>query len=153
MEQHIRQGVDPKVYECIKEAYEKNLYEEECLDLVEDALGVQHGLLSDTIIGIVHWAGLTPNRVSMIRELAPYCYSWHGKVQEMTENPDAPGGYEELAFDYENPIKILKEVGWDGYINCEFEGQRWEHDLPEEFYADEKEEVRRWNCMMDALIN
>jgi len=150
--QKIRFGMNPVVFEIIDKCFKENLYEEECIDLVEEAFGVRHGYLPADVKHVINWAGLSPNRADMLRDLAKYCYSFHGKIQEMTENPDAPGGYEDLAFDYQTPISILKEVNWDGYINCEFEGQRWEQDLPDEFLADEKEEVRRWNCMMNALL-
>jgi len=87
-----------------------------------------------------------------LREIAPYILSIHGKFNEMTEIPDMPGHYIDEAFDYENPIRILKECGYEGYINSEYEGQRAQQDDGIEGLADEREEVRRHHEMMARYI-
>ena len=87
-----------------------------------------------------------------ILEIVPYITSIHGKFYNMTEIPGEPGKYEELAIDYENPIKYLVQGGYNGYIDSEFEGQRDQQDRGEEYLVDEVEQVRRHHEMMDRII-
>ena len=56
-------------------------------------------------------------------DIIPYIVSIHGKFYNMTEIPGRPGCYEDKCIDYETPMKYLREHGFDGYINSEFEGQ------------------------------
>ncbi len=88
-----------------------------------------------------------------IRDIVPYIVSIHGKFYHMTEIPGRPGEYEDKSIYYEEPIRILKEEGFDGYIDSEYEGQRHQQDRGEEFLPDEVEEVRRHHEMLDRLIN
>lgn len=85
-------------------------------------------------------------------EILPYIVSIHGKFYNMTEIPGKPGCYEDLVIDYENPIRILKEHGFDGYINSEYEGQRDQQDRGLEYLPDEREQVRRHHEMLSRLI-
>jgi len=84
--------------------------------------------------------------------LMPYIYCVHGKFYEMTEIPGKPGQYEERCIMYPKVIQILKDCGYDGYINSEFEGQRFQQDMGDEFLADEIEQVRRHHEMLKRLI-
>ena len=87
-----------------------------------------------------------------ILDIVPYITSIHGKFYNMTEIPGEPGKYEELAIDYENPIKYLVQGGYNGYIDSEFEGQRDQQDRGEEYLVDEVEQVRRHHEMMERII-
>lgn len=78
-----------------------------------------------------------------LRDVFKYIVHFHGKFSEMDENCI------ETSYDYENPIRILKELGYDGYINSEYEGHRL-YIEPE--LADEVEQVRRHHIMMSKLI-
>ena len=93
-----------------------------------------------------------PSHPERILEFAPYILAIHGKFYEMTEAPDAPGGFEDEAVDYRTPFHYLKQAGWDGWVNTEYEGQRSLQDLPVSQWADEREQVRRHHKMMQALI-
>lgn len=76
----------------------------------------------------------------MAKYLAPH---FHAKFYNMDEN------CEDDTIDYEGPIKVLKEIGWDGYLSSEFEGQRSFHDIElGEYYVDEVEQVRRQHVMI-----
>ena len=97
-------------------------------------------------------ADCRPSHPERIVEFAPYIFAIHGKFYEMTEAPEKPGGYEDKALDYVTPFHYLKEAGWDGWINSEFEGQRSLQDLPLSEWTDEVEQVRRHHSMMAALI-
>ena len=70
----------------------------------------------------------------------------------MNEIPGRPGCYEDLAIDYETPIRILKEHGFDGYIDSEYEGQRDQQDRGFEYLPNEVEQVRRHHEMLTRLI-
>lgn len=87
-----------------------------------------------------------------LREIVPYIVSIHGKFYEMTETKGHPGQYEDISIDYENPIRILKEEGYEGYINSEYEGQRYLQDMGEGNLANEIEEVRRHHEMLRRLL-
>lgn len=86
-------------------------------------------------------------------DIFPYIFCIHGKFNEMTEIPGQPGHYEERSINYKEPIDILNDLGYDGYINSEYEGQRCQQDMGYENLADEVEQVRRHHEMMDRLIN
>ncbi|SCP98548.1 apurinic/apyrimidinic endonuclease family protein [Anaerobium acetethylicum] len=87
-----------------------------------------------------------------LKEIVPYIVSMHGKFYHMTEIEGKPGQYEDKAIEYAKPIQYLKECGFDGYINSEFEGQRYRQDGSEEDMIDEVEQVRRHHEMLSRLI-
>ncbi len=87
-----------------------------------------------------------------LKLIAPYIYVCHGKFMEMTEIDGMPGEYEDKAIDYEGAINILKEIGYEGYIDSEYEGQRNQQDRGLAFLPNEIEEVRRHHKMMKRLI-
>ncbi len=84
-------------------------------------------------------------------DIIPYIVSMHGKFYQMTEIPGKPGQYEDKSIDYENPIRILRENGFDGYIDSEYEGQRSQQDMGYENLPNEIEEVRRHHEMLKRL--
>jgi sugar phosphate isomerase/epimerase len=87
-----------------------------------------------------------------IGQIVKYIVSIHGKFYEMTEIPGHPGEYEDAAIDYANPIKYLKQAGYEGYIDSEYEGQRFQQDIGEENLADERQQVRLHHKMLSRLI-
>lgn len=78
-----------------------------------------------------------------LHDYAPYIYHCHGKFVEVDED------YNETAIDYVTPMHVLKEIGYDGWISSEYEGQRLYTGAEE---ADEIEQVRRHQVMMKRLI-
>jgi len=84
-------------------------------------------------------------------KLMPYIISIHGKFYHMTEIPGRPGEFEDCSIDYEGPISFLKEAGYEGYINSEYEGQRFYQDLSFEQLADEVDQVRKHQEMLMRL--
>ncbi|MBR6424491.1 MAG: hypothetical protein IKS29_00875 [Oscillospiraceae bacterium] len=85
-------------------------------------------------------------------DIFPYIYCIHGKFYEMTEIPGEPGHYEEKSMLYPEVIGILSDLGYDGYIDSEYEGQRSQQDMGYEGLPNEVEEVRRHHEMMARLI-
>ncbi|MFD4509029.1 TIM barrel protein [Streptomyces sp. NPDC058457] len=97
---------------------------------------------------------LTLSRTSAdtLRELAPHVTHVHGKFNHMSPVPDRPGEYQEIAIDYEAAIGALKDGGFDGYVNSEYEGQRYSQDRGREDLMDEVDQVRRHQEMLRRLL-
>lgn len=84
--------------------------------------------------------------------LMPIIVNFHGKFYNMSEVEGQPGVYEDKAIDYEGPIRVLKEYGYDGYINSEYEGQRRFQDRTEKELISEVDQVRKHQSMLKRLI-
>ncbi len=82
--------------------------------------------------------------------IAPYIFCVHGKFYQMVEMADKPGSYEEATIPYAEGIQALKDIGYEGYINSEYEGQRSQQSVGQS--ANELEEVRRHHEMLKRLI-
>ena len=85
-----------------------------------------------------------------LKTIAPYIFCVHGKFYQMVEMKDNPGHYEEATIMYPEGIQALKDIGYDGYIDSEYEGQRSQQSVGQS--ANEIEEVRRHHEMMKRLI-
>lgn len=83
---------------------------------------------------------------AFLREISDAIVHIHGKFYRMNES------CEETAINYKEPIEILKEIGWDGYICSEFEGQRAYHGQDCPYEEDEIEQVRRHHVMLKNCI-
>lgn len=83
---------------------------------------------------------------SFLREISDAIVHIHGKFYRMNE------ACEETAINYKEPIEILKETGWDGYICSEFEGQREYQGQDCPYEEDEIEQVRRHHVMLKQYI-
>lgn len=95
---------------------------------------------------------LSRSKPSDLKTILPYIVSIHGKFYNMSEIPGKPGQYQDIAIDYEGPIKFLKEHGYEGYINSEYEGQRRFQDRGEEDLISEIDQVRKHQEMLKRLI-
>lgn len=87
-----------------------------------------------------------------LKSIMPYIIGIHGKFYNMSEIPGKPGHYQDSAIDYEGPIKFLKENGYEGYINSEYEGQRRFQDGGVEDLISEIDQVRKHQEMLKRLI-
>ncbi len=85
-------------------------------------------------------------------DIAPYIICCHGKCWDMVEIPGVPDQFEESSTYYAEPIEVLKGIGYDGYINTEFEGQRSQQDQGDDHLVDEVVQVRRHQEMLRRLI-
>lgn len=84
--------------------------------------------------------------------LLPIIVNFHGKFYNMSEVEGQPGVFVDKALDYEGPIKVLKEYGYKGYINTEYEGQRRFQDRTEKELISEVDQVRKHQDMLKRLI-
>lgn len=95
---------------------------------------------------------LSRTNPDLLRQMAPHVVSIHGKFNYMSEVPGAPGMYEDAAMDYVSPLQALQAGGYDGYINSEYEGQRYFQDRTRSEMMDEVEQVRRHHEMLRRLL-
>jgi hypothetical protein len=87
-----------------------------------------------------------------LRDVLPHVVSIQAKFYNMSEVPGAPGTYQDISIDNEGPIKVLVDSGYTGYLNSEYEGQRYFQDRGIEDLNSEIEQVRRHQEMMQRLI-
>lgn len=112
---------------------------------VPDAGELDYTVMAEAL----NFSGATADEV---REIMPLLTGIHGKFYEMTEVPGQSGTYQDVSIDYETLIGALRDGGYDGYINSEYEGQRFFPDRGIEDLADEVEQVRRHQEMLRRLI-
>lgn len=95
---------------------------------------------------------LSRTKAEDLKSIMPYIVSIHGKFYNMSEIPGKPGTYQDIAIDYERPIQFLKDNGYEGYINSEYEGQRRFQDRGVEDLISEVDQVRKHQEMLKRLI-
>lgn len=89
----------------------------------------------------------------LLRQLAGHVVSVHAKFYNMSPIPGQPGQFQDIAIDYESGIAALQQGGYQGYVNSEYEGQRYWQDRWREDMMDEVEQVRRHQEMLRRLMN
>lgn len=94
---------------------------------------------------------LSNTALETMRQLAGHVVSCHGKFNHMSEIPGHPGQYQDAAIDYEGAIGALFDGGFDGYINTEYEGQRYSQDRTRAEMMSEIDQVRRHHEMLRRL--
>jgi hypothetical protein len=94
---------------------------------------------------------LSNTSLDTMRQLARHVVSCHGKFNHMSEIPGQPGRYHDAAIDYEGAIGALIAGGYGGYINSEYEGQRYSQDRTRAEMMDEVDQVRRHHEMLRRL--
>jgi sugar phosphate isomerase/epimerase len=87
-----------------------------------------------------------------LREISPHVVCVHGKFYEMSAIPGRDGQYQDISIDYEAAVRGLKAGGYDGYINSEYEGQRYYQDRTRAELMSEVEQVRRHQEMLGRLL-
>lgn len=87
----------------------------------------------------------------LLRPLTPLVVSVHAKFYNMSPIPGRPGQYQDISIDYEGGMRALREGGYQGYINSEYEGQRFYQDQGRENCMSEVDQVRRHQEMLRRL--
>ena len=90
--------------------------------------------------------------LKVLQDLVPKITHIHGKFNYMSEVPGVKSEYNEISIDYPGVIKALKAGGYKGYINSEYEGQRYFQDQGIEGIKDEVDQVRRHQSMLVKLL-
>lgn len=111
---------------------------------VPDPTDLDYVVVSEAIM-------LSNTSLDTMRELAKHVISCHGKFNYMSEIPGKPGQFQDIAIDYEGAIEALIAGGFDGYINSEYEGQRYFQDRTRAEMMDEVDQVRRHHEMLRRL--
>jgi sugar phosphate isomerase/epimerase len=147
-ERFKREGMKPEIVEYLIDAYNNNTLPK------SNELGKQNMDLPATIMQMggreedIYWAFMGTHGVygdpELIREYAPFTSHVHGKCYDMLV-PE----YTEYSIPYESIIPILIESGYNGYIDTEYEGNRWIQDV---FEVDSVEQVRRHQVMLKRLL-
>jgi hypothetical protein len=86
-----------------------------------------------------------------LRELAGHVVNVHGKFNNMSPVPGHPGQFQDISIDYPSAIQALTDGGFEGYVDSEYEGQRYFQDRGREDLMDEVEQVRRHQEMLRRL--
>jgi len=141
-DQQVKKGTltrDIALY--IEDSFKKGVAQEE----VEKQVKKMKPKDGDTayIASVYRSAGSYQNPKDLI-PLLPYCKNIHGKFYQMSTTEP----FTDLTVNYEEPLKVLMENGYDGYICSEYEGQR-DMDIPD---VDEIAEVRRQHVMLKRIL-
>ena len=86
-----------------------------------------------------------------LRQLVPHVVGVHAKFNNMSLLEGTTDTYHDLSIDYESAIKALKAGGYGGYVNSEYEGQRYFQDRDRAHLQSEVEQVRRHQSMLRRL--
>lgn len=86
-----------------------------------------------------------------LRRLVPHVVSVHGKFNNMSLVEGTTDQFHELSIDYAGAIGALRDGGYEGYVNTEYEGQRYFQDRDRAHLENEVEQVRRHQSMLRRL--
>lgn len=136
-----RQGVRPELVDYLLQAYaNRSLDTTHAIDpkVVEkfQPKGVEFEFIA--MVG-----GFEFNDYGVLKQYLPYLKNFHGKFYEMVDDST------EYSIDYPKILGILKEIGYQGYICSEYEGNRFLHDA---FPVDSVAQVRLHQNMMKTVL-
>lgn len=87
-----------------------------------------------------------------LRQISKHVVSVHGKFYEMSEIDGHPGEYHDRSIDYDAAVGALKAGGFSGYLNSEYEGQRYYQDRTRADLMSEVDQVRKHQKMLARLL-
>lgn len=138
-ERAIRDGANPKIVDFITDAYmakfELNKAEADVKKMGPNPadLGWFHKVYRFTLY----------TNPEVLKKHKDYIFHVHAKFYDMLEdNTDD-------SLDYENVVKVLQEIGYDGYLSSEYEGNRTIEDA---FPVDSVEQVSRQHKMFKRML-
>ncbi len=133
----LAEGAAPETVQAIVQAYEaRQDMAAVAEELRSKGVGAAEELLAFAVRNV-------PSRVEDLPAIIPYISHFHGKFYDM----DADCREHGIRFD--EVVPILQKAGWSGYINSEYEGQRFHApDDP----VDEIEQVRRQHVLVSRLL-
>jgi hypothetical protein len=146
-ERLVRDGMQPALAAYLREGYDSGtLPQSHELGKPNTALEkkvLELGGTQDDVISAMMATHMINADPKQILDYIPYLYHIHGKFYEML--PD----YTEYSIPYEEIVPVLIEGGYNGYIDSEYEGNRWIQDA---FEVDSIEQVRRHQVMLKRLL-
>lgn len=136
---HIRDGAHPDLIELAKELKAGGADRDEIMAKITEKGGNEEDKAA---------AGRISNNSyddpENLKDVIPYISHLHGKVWQMEEN------LEDCCLDYANPLRVLVQNGFSGYIDTEYEGNRHTQDLGP---VRGIEQVRRHHAMMRSYVD
>lgn len=146
-ERYLREGMDPAIVQFLVDGYNSGtLPHAEDAGPGKESLAEQvfkrGGREKDVYLAYMgtHMIYSNPRR---LLDYMPHIKHVHGKFYEML--PDNT----EYSIPYAEIIPVLTEGGYSGYIDSEYEGNRWIHDA---FEVDSFEQVGRHQTLLKQLI-
>lgn len=137
-ERAIRDGANAKIVEYINEAYMAKI------DMGRVAADIEKMGAKSMDLGWLRTAYHTLyTNPQALKKHKDYIFHIHAKFYDMLEDCT------DDCLDYENVIKVLQEIGYDGYLSSEYEGNRTIQDA---FPVDSVEQVSRQHKMFRRLI-
>ncbi len=143
----LREGMKPEIVQYLIEAYNTRTLPS------SHELGKRNDALPKKILEMggreadIYWAMMGTHSVysdlALLRDYLPYVKHIHGKFWEML-----PEG-REFSIPYDEIVPILIEGGYDGYIDSEYEGNRWIQDA---FTVDSAAQVGLHQAMLKRLL-
>jgi sugar phosphate isomerase/epimerase len=129
----VRDGANAKIVEYINQAYEEKSAKEKVQADIQKmgANPVDFGWLG-AVYRILH------TNPQVLKKHKDYIFHIHAKFYNMLEDCT------DECMDYENVVKVLQEIGYNGYLSSEYEGNRTLHDA---FPVDSVEQVSRQHKM------
>lgn len=140
LDHYVRQGASKKIIRYIDSAFMKGYSHERIQADVRKMGGKEPDLFAAWRAGFY---GPVDNKPKDLQKYMPYIYNIHGKFWEMTSD------LKEFSIPYDKVIPVIVRGGYQGYINSEFEGQRFTLDA---FETNECEQVRRHQLMLKRLL-
>lgn len=138
LRQCIRDGMSEAV---INEAAEKKALGwsfEEARDYF-----TKQNVTSGDLDGVWRVYNVNPEDPEELRKLMPYVIGFHGKFWNMLDDMS------EESINYKEPLRVILESGFEGFICSEYEGGRHIQDIEE---VRGVEQVRRHHVMLRNLI-
>jgi sugar phosphate isomerase/epimerase len=143
----VRDGMNPALAAYLQEGYDSGtLPQSHELGKPNTALEkkvLEMGGTQDDVFSAMMATHMINADPKQILDYIPYLYHIHGKFYEML--PD----YTEYSIPYGEIVPVLIEGGYNGYIDSEYEGNRWIQDA---FEVDSTEQVRRHQVMLARLL-
>ena len=143
----LREGMSPALTQYLIEAYDTNSLphagdEGPGKESLAEKVIKRGGREKDIYLAYMgtHMIYSNPRR---LLDYMKHIKHFHGKFYEML--PDNT----EYSIPYEEIIPVLREGHYSGYIDSEYEGQRWIDDVSE---VDSLEQVRRHHAMLKNLL-
>ena len=146
-ERFVREGMKREIAEYLAEGYDTGTLPS------THELGKPNTALADKILAMggrkedIFWAMMGSHGIfgdpKLLKEYIPYTSHIHGKCYDLSPE------YTEYSIPYEEIVPLLIEGGYSGYIDTEYEGNRWIQDA---FEVDSAEQVRRHQMMLKRLL-
>ncbi len=137
-ERAIRDGANARIVNYINDAYIEKVDKDKA---ISDITKMGANQVDFSWLNTAYRTLYTDPKV--LKKHKDYIFHIHAKFYNMLENNT------DDCLDYEGVVAVLKEIGYEGYISSEYEGNRTIQDA---FPVDSVEQVRRQHKMFERLL-